>query len=255
MRYSVLLFYALFVFGAVRVDAQIPVQIPGSDRSAEAVARVAPGLQSELLEAGFDWRPDRGRAVFIRIFKTESALEVWLERDDGFRLFKTYRICRWSGDLGPKLREGDRQSPEGFYAVTPDAMNPESDYHLSFNLGFPNAYDAAHGRTGSLLMVHGDCWSVGCYAMATRLLPLGANRNRPIEELWTLMVAAFEAGQPVVPVHIFPFRMTDRAMARHASSPWIGFWRELKGGHDWFERHRRPPSMRVVDGRYLPPPG
>src|SRR5438876_854576 len=104
--------------------------------------------------------------ILVRLFKQEAELEVWKQDRSGrFTLLKTYPICRWSGDLGPKVREGDRQAPEGFYAISPGQMNPQSAYYLSFNTGYPNAFDKALGRTGSQLMVHGDCSSRGCYAM------------------------------------------------------------------------------------------
>ncbi len=195
-------------------------------------------------------RPLLGRAqahpgahVFVRIFKRESELELWLHGADGYRLIKNYPICAWSGRLGPKLKEGDGQAPEGFYRVVRSALNPASRFHLSFNLGYPNAYDRAHGRTGSWLMVHGNCVSIGCYAMT----------DPGIEEIYTLMEAALENGQRAVPVHIFPFRMTDANMARASRSRWIGFWRNLKAGHDLFERTKRPPQVRVRNRSYTFP--
>ena len=145
-----------------------------------------------------------GAAVFIRIFKRESVLEVWLQSGRSFKLFHSYPICNWSGRLGPKLKTGDHQSPEGFYTVARHQLNPGSRYHLAFNLGYPNAYDRAHGRTGKYLMVHGDCVSWGCYAMT----------NPAIDDIYGLMKAAFKRGQKTVKVHIFPFRMTAANMAQ-----------------------------------------
>ncbi len=106
-----------------------------------------------------------GSETFVRIFKQEAVLEVWMKGAEGFRRLHTYPICKHSGFLGPKLKEGDKQAPEGFYAVTAKQLNPGSRHYRAFNLGFPNEYDRAHGRTGSALMVHGGCSSVGCYAM------------------------------------------------------------------------------------------
>jgi murein L,D-transpeptidase YafK len=143
-----------------------------------------------------------GAPVFLRVFKEEAELELWIDTPDGMHLFQTYPICRFSGQLGPKLREGDRQAPEGVYRVTKNSLNPNSSYHLSFNLGFPNAFDRAHGRTGSFLMIHGDCRSIGCYAMT----------DPGIEQIYVLVEAALRAGQPRVDVHAFPFRMTDQRM-------------------------------------------
>jgi murein L,D-transpeptidase YafK len=181
-----------------------------------------------------------GTPVFIRIFKREFELEVWLLRDGRFHRFATYPVCRWSGALGPKIAQGDRQAPEGFYTVDEQALNPASRWHRSFNLGFPNAFDRAHGRTGSLLMVHGGCGSIGCYAMT----------NPVIDEIWRLVTAALRGGQKRFQVQVFPFRMTDGNLDRHAASPLAPFWRELKVGHDLFEADLLPPKVRVCDGRY-----
>ncbi|WP_207787556.1 L,D-transpeptidase family protein [Candidatus Thiosymbion oneisti] len=188
----------------------------------------------------------RGTPVFIRIFKAERELELWMGKAERFTRIKTYPICAFSGALGPKLKEGDRQSPEGFYKVGRGALNPNSAYHLSFNLGFPNAYDRAHQRTGSYLMVHGDCVSIGCYAMT----------NSGIEELYGLVQAALRNGQGQVQVHAFPFRMSAANIDRYSNHEWIDFWRNLKEGYDVFEATLRPPGVRVSGKRYVfdPPP-
>jgi len=233
----------------VGAPAALAEEPPQSARSRTAMARVEPDLRAAVAEAGLPW----GAPVFLRLFKREGELEVWLESAPGapFTLFRTYPVCAASGRLGPKTREGDGQAPEGFYKVPPGAMNPNSSYFLSFNLGYPNAHDRARGWTGSYLMVHGDCVSVGCYAMAKRFLPVGADRNDPISEIWTLMTAAFRAGQPSVAVHAFPFRMTQAAMGRVAPShPWAAFWGELAAGSRAFESTGRPPAISVRDGRY-----
>ena len=182
-----------------------------------------------------------GSPVFMRIFKEENELEVWMKTGPRYDLYKTFRICKYSGGLGPKLRQGDRQSPEGFYRVGASALNPNSQYHLSFNLGFPNEYDRAHGRTGSYLMVHGNCVSIGCYAMT----------DKRIEEIYGLAEAALKNGQDYFQVHSFPFRMTDNNMRRHKLSEWYGFWENLKQGYDKFERERIPPKVMVWDKRYV----
>jgi murein L,D-transpeptidase YafK len=195
-------------------------------------------LAQKLAAAGLK----AGQPVFIRIIKESSELELWMAPTIAMphKLLHTYPICRWSGRLGPKLREGDGQSPEGFYAVTRAALNPHSAYHLSFNLGYPNAYDRAHGRTGSLLMVHGDCKSVGCYAMT----------DAGIDEIYTLVDAALVAGQPNIPVHIFPFRMTDTPMRLRSlgqvfaqSDERTAFWANLKDGWELFETAQMPPAV------------
>ena len=183
----------------------------------------------------------QGQPVYLRIFKQEAVLELWMLGDQGWRLFQSYPICRFSGDLGPKLKQGDRQAPEGFYQVTSAQLNPNSRHHLSFNLGFPNEYDRAHGRTGSFLMVHGGCTSIGCYAMT----------DPAVDDIYGLVSAALRNGQRNVDVHAFPFRMTDTNMARHALSRWIDFWRDLKAGYDLFERGRRVPAITIADKRYV----
>jgi murein L,D-transpeptidase YafK len=212
-------------------------EVPSSPRSREAVSRVEPRLISELRSRGLTL----GSPLFVRIFKDEEELEVWIKHLRTYKLFKTYRICTFSGDLGPKLREGDRQSPEGFYEVRPLQLNPSSAYHLSFNLGFPNRYDRANGRTGSALMVHGSCVSIGCYAMG----------DRSIEEIYALADAAFRAGHPKFDVHIFPFRPTAPNMRRHRGSRWFTFWSDMKVAYDLFERHRRTPLIDVRNRRYV----
>jgi murein L,D-transpeptidase YafK len=184
-----------------------------------------------------------GAPIFIRIFKEESELEIWKQEQASGRyaLLKTYDICAWSGQLGPKLKEGDKQAPEGFYTVTPAQMNPNSSYYLSFNLGFPNSFDRAHGRTGAHLMVHGACSSAGCYAM----------EDEQIAEIYALGRDAFIGGQRAFQVQAFPFRMTPENMARHRDNPNMAFWRMLKEGHDHFEVTRVPPKVEVCDGRYV----
>ncbi len=184
-----------------------------------------------------------GDPVFIRLFKQESELELWMQSGENasYRLLKTYPVCAWSGSLGPKLREGDNQAPEGFYSVSRSALNPNSSYHLSFNIGFPNQYDRAHGRTGSYLMVHGDCVSIGCYAMT----------DAAIEEIYHLIERALINGQENVPVHIFPFRMSEGNLHKNRSSDWSAFWRNLKTGYDAFERKKTPPVMAVDNKRYV----
>ncbi len=180
--------------------------------------------------------------IFIRVFKEELELEVWKQRDDGrFYHFKTYPICNWSGQLGPKLKEGDGQAPEGFYTVAREQMNPNSRYHLAFNLGYPNPFDKSHRRSGDALMIHGGCGSAGCYAMTDALM----------EELYALVRESFAGGQNVVHVHAFPFRMTAANMARHSKSKWRAFWRTLKEGYDYFELARQVPTVAVCNRRYV----
>jgi murein L,D-transpeptidase YafK len=179
--------------------------------------------------------------ILVRIFKKEAELEVWKQASNGqYALLRTLPICRWSGQLGPKVREGDRQAPEGFYTVTPELMNPNSSYYLSFNMGFPNQFDRAHGRTGSHLMVHGSCTSRGCYAMT----------DEAISEVYALAREAFNGGQRGFQVQAFPFRMTAENMATVRYDRNIGFWRNLKEGYDHFEVTRAEPRVEVCGREY-----
>lgn len=180
--------------------------------------------------------------MVVRIFKEESILEVWKKTGSGtYRHFKTYEICAYSGDLGPKFKEGDRQSPEGFYTITPGLMNPRSNYYLAFNTGFPNKFDRVHGRTGSDLMVHGDCSSRGCYAMT----------DAGIAEIYALARETFKGGNTSFQLQIFPFRMTTANMARHATSQHMDFWKDIKEGHDYFELTKSPPVWDVCEKQYI----
>jgi murein L,D-transpeptidase YafK len=180
--------------------------------------------------------------LLIRIYKKEAELEVWKRSTSGrYVRLKTFPICRWSGQLGPKRKEGDRQTPEGFYAVTASQMNPKSKHYLSFDTGFPNAYDRAHGATGSALMVHGTCSSAGCYAMT----------DKGMSEIYALMREALQGGQKAVQLQAYPFRMTAENLVRHRLDPNVAFWRQLKEGSDRFEATGDELAVRVSAGRYI----
>jgi murein L,D-transpeptidase YafK len=212
---------------------QLGYQLPGTPDLEQLDARLA--------EAGLK----RGDAVFMRVFKSEMTLELWMQRGEAFTLFATYPICYWSGRLGPKLQTGDHQAPEGFYTVGKGQLNPNSRWHRSFDLGFPNQFDRGHGRTGSYLMVHGGCSSVGCYAMT----------NGVVDELWRLLTAALDGGQERFGVHIFPFRPTEAHLAAYADHRWAEFLRELKPGYDLFEASRIPPEISICRSAYAARPG
>ncbi len=185
---------------------------------------------------------DKDSPILVRIFKEESEMEVWKKNRSGeFALLKTYPICRWSGDLGPKKKQGDRQAPEGFYTITPGQMNPNSNYYLAFNTGFPNAYDRAWGYTGSDLMVHGDCSSRGCYAMT----------DEQIQEIYALARDSFFGGQRNFQLEAFPFRMTALNMAKHRNNPNFAFWKMIKEGYDHFEATHQEPKVAVCEKRYV----
>ncbi len=228
---------ALLVIGLFLADISLATDLPSTRKSRRVLAKVRPILAKDLLSQGLSL----SSPIFIRIFKKSGELEVWVKNFQKFELFKTYKLCRFSGSLGPKIRLDDCQSPEGFYYVTADQLNPSSQFHMSFNIGYPNSYDRAHGRTGSALMVHGACVSIGCYAIT----------DEKIEEVYTMADAAFRGGQPFFRVHIFPFRMTKKNMEQYKESKWYGFWKNLKQGYDIFENERKPPNVMVRGKKYV----
>ncbi len=181
-----------------------------------------------------------GSPVMIRVFKAESQLEIWMQRDGTYVPFASYPICYWSGTLGPKLREGDRQAPEGFYTITIHQLHDGRRWTRSLDVGYPNVFDEANQRSGSAILVHGGCNSVGCFAMTDRVNA----------EIYELVSAALSAGVVWVPVHVFPFRMTDENFATHAANKWSGFWITLKQGYDLFERTHLPPHIGVCNKYY-----
>ena len=230
------LFYLVGLCAVFIMPAASHAQHPTSARAESAIKNVTPPLTRALEKQSLKI----GQPIFIRIFKASDELELWMKSGDTFTLFKTYPICYFSGELGPKQKTGDRQSPEGFYSVAARQLNPYSRFHLSFNLGYPNAYDRAHGRTGDALMVHGNCVSVGCYAMT----------DKRIEEIYTLADAALRNGQNAFDVHVFPFRLTPKNLKKYADSPWLDFWKNLQQGYDYFEQHQVPPRISVKQKRY-----
>jgi murein L,D-transpeptidase YafK len=199
-------------------------------------------LSSELAAEMEKKNMPKESPILVRIFKEESEFEVWKQDANGqFALLKTYPICRWSGELGPKVKEGDRQAPEGFYAITPGQMNPNSNYYLAFNLGFPNAFDRANDRSGAFLMVHGDCSSAGCYAMT----------DEQIQEIYTLGRDAFLGGQKSFQVQAYPFHMTAANLAKHRNNPAMSFWKNIKEGNDHFMVSRAEPKVDVCEKHYV----
>ncbi|MGL5138431.1 MAG: L,D-transpeptidase family protein, partial [Beijerinckiaceae bacterium] len=180
--------------------------------------------------------------ILVRAFKQESELEVWKQDASGkLALLKTYPMCRWSGQLGPKVREGDRQVPEGIYSFSPGSMNPNSSYYLSFNIGYPNAVDRQLGRTGAHIMVHGDCSSMGCFAMT----------DGQVADIYAITREAFAGGQKDIQIQSFPFRMTAENLAKYRNDPNIGFWKNLKLGDDKFQVTREPVKVAACNGKYV----
>jgi murein L,D-transpeptidase YafK len=220
------------------VNETLAKPLPGPERAKAAADRVRPGLKRGLAALGLHF----GDPVFFRAFKEEKQLEAWVRnRATGrYELFRTWPIAAQSGKPGPKLAEGDGQVPEGFYQVTRPRMKPDSTYHLAFNIGYPNAYDRHHGRTGSLIMIHGNKVSIGCLAMT----------DEKIEEIYTLCDAALSNGGKPVHVHVFPFRMTSARMKMESANKWLDFWKQLEGGYALFEKNRIPPEAGIREGRY-----
>ncbi len=229
------------VLTAAFAAALTPVTCLG-ENSNRLPTKATKKLSPELLLLLRDKKMPVHSLILVRVFKEEAELEVWKQDATGrFQILKTYPICRWSGDLGPKLREGDRQTPEGFYRVTPELMNPHSNYYLSINIGFPNGFDKANNRDGSLLMIHGDCWSSGCYAMT----------DEQISEIYSLARDSFLGAQPSFQVQAYPFRLTPANLARHRNSPNLAFWKMLKIGSDHFETTHLEPRINVCNRRYV----
>jgi murein L,D-transpeptidase YafK len=230
-------FALLAAFGVLSALSLTACQDDPRFSSTRHLTPLPPKLVAQMEEKGMS----KSDPILIRSFKKESEIEVWKRTKSGeYALLKSYPICRWSGQLGPKVREGDRQAPEGFYAINPAQMNPNSSYYLSFDTGYPNAYDRANGYTGSYLMVHGACSSRGCFSMT----------DEQIAEIYALGREAFAGGQRSFQFQSFPFRMTAENMARHRNDPNMAFWKMLKEGSDVFEVSKREPVVGVCGKRY-----
>ncbi|WP_246736285.1 L,D-transpeptidase family protein [Enterovirga aerilata] len=226
---------SLCVVLALALSACQEAKLGGSNRH---LAPIPPATVALMTSKGVS----ASDPILMRSYKKEAEVELWKKAADGkYVHLKTYPICRWSGQLGPKLREGDRQAPEGFYDVTPGAMNPNSSLYLSFNLGYPNEYDREHGRTGAHIMVHGQCSSRGCYAMT----------DEAMSEVYALTREAFASGQRSIQFQSFPFRMTPENLAKHRRDPHIAFWRNLKEGSDEFDVSGEAPRVSVAGGKYV----
>ena len=180
--------------------------------------------------------------VLIRTYKKEAEFEIWKMKADGrYVHFKTFPMCRWSGQLGPKMREGDRQVPEGFYRITPGQMNPTSQYYLSFNVGYPNAYDRSQGASGGSIFVHGACSSAGCFSMT----------DAQIDQIYAVAREAFSGGQQAIQMQSYPFHMNPENLAKYRNDPNIAFWRNLKDGADNFEVSKQDVTVGVCAKHYV----
>ena len=202
--------------------------------ASEQTQAVSQQLKAQLL----------GSPVFIQIFKEERTLELYAKIGNDYRMIDSYRICNFSGGLGPKRREGDFKSPEGFYTIDSRNLQPNSHYYRAINIGFPNAYDQSRGYSGAMLMIHGDCRSIGCYAMT----------DTYIAEIYHFVEAALRNGQSAIKIHIYPFRMTPANMQRHHYSADYAFWQQLQPGYTYFMEHHQPAAVAVVNGQYVVSP-
>ncbi|WP_328517499.1 murein L,D-transpeptidase family protein [Devosia rhodophyticola] len=229
-------FCSIFILGWIALSlAACGGFATGDNRQNQPLSSV---LQASLRNIG----SSPGAPMVIRLFKQEKQVEIWKQSNTGqYRLLKTYEICAFSGNLGPKIKEGDRQSPEGFYTITPGLMNPKSNYYLSFNTGFPNKFDRAWGRTGSDLMLHGDCSSRGCYAMT----------DGGIAEIYALARETFKGGNSSFQLEMFPFKMTATNLAKQSTNPNLGFWKDIKEGYDYFEVTKTPAVWDVCEKQYI----
>ena len=205
-------------------------------------ARAYAPIPSDTLSLMAQKGTNRNAPVLVRAYKKDSEIEIWKQATNGqYVLLKTYPVCRWSGQLGPKKREGDRQVPEGFYTVAAPQMNPNSAYWLSFNVGYPNQLERAMGRNGGDIMVHGTCSSRGCFAMT----------NEQVEEIYAVMREAFQGGQKQVQFQSYPFRMTAENIAKFRHDPNMPFWKNLKEGNDHFEVTKTEPAVGYCGGKYV----
>ncbi len=230
-------------YGALAAAVLFPALLAGcgetpGDFSERAYHPLSPQMLALMQQMG----TTEEAPVLIRAFKKEAEVQIWKMRTDGrYALLKSYPICRWSGQLGPKTREGDRQVPEGFYTITPAQMNPRSNYYLSFNVGYPNTYDRAHGYRGGEIMVHGVCSSAGCFSMT----------DQQIAEIYAIAREAFAGGQPAIQMESFPFHMTAENFAKYRLDPNIAFWKELKVGSDNFEVTKQEVAVGVCNEHYV----
>ena len=228
------LLFALLLLFSLAAGGQ--TTIPDSKRAADIRQKMWPRLQKELKTRGLK----EDQPVFIRIIKETGILQLWVLSDKEYELFKSYEVCNYSGGLGTKTHDGDNKSPEGYYTITPGQLHPNSEYHLAINIGYPNPLERQLRYTGDAIMIHGDCASIGCYAMTDPI----------IEEIYTMVYQAFAHGQKSIQLSIVPFKMDDEHMKTYASSPNYPFWKNLKEGYDLFQKTHIPPVVTVNNKTY-----
>jgi len=234
----VYLLFSIFSFSGMNAQS-FKAEQQKAPRVKAAYAEKWEGLKAEMKKKNMD---PNGFELFIRVFKHEKLVEVWLkpQNEKEYRLFKTYPICYYSGDLGPKRKQGDGQVPEGFYSIA--VFNPYSSYHLSLGVSYPNASDKIIGKSnlGGDIMIHGNCLSIGCIPITDVF----------IKELYVLAVEAKNAGQAGIPVHIFPIRMDAAGMAYlnstyESNAALQAFWKNIQTGYAHFEEKKKLPKVSV----------
>ena len=214
-------------------------RLSGKRRVALARKNKLAVVKKLMTDAGLKWPP---RQVLLRAYKHEKMMEVWASdrRKGPLKRLANYAICSLSGGPGPKLREGDGQVPEGFYYL--NFYHSRSTFFLAMRVNYPNRRDRKLKRTGSAIMIHGNCVSIGCLAMS----------DERIQELWLITTAARRRGK--LAVHIFPTCELARAIKAAKDPSLAAFWTNLKQGMDLFDKDRKPRKWTVgPKGEYLFP--
>ncbi len=221
---------------AVFVPFIASAETPTKSWHPESVAAREADLSQEFEAKGLKL----GSSVFLRVYKQTSEMELWVQRGPRYELFKIYRICRWSGGLGPKFYEGDRQSPEGVYRITASDLIVNQRWDRAMEINYPNSFDRENGRSGSHILIHGKCGSIGCFAI----------QDQNVEEVYGAVRAALHNGQAYVPVLALPFRFSALAPDKEDTLQMNEFWGDLRRADLLFERDRLPPVAWICDGRY-----
>ena len=227
----------------------VPLFLPGKFKEQQLTferVRTAYDQKWETLQKFLNFNGLKpGFEMYLAAYKKEGKLEVWLKNkeEQRYKLFRTYDFCAHSGTLGPKIKEGDRQTPEGFYKIS--AFNPKSNFYLSLGINYPNAVDLARSGTakpGTDIYIHGNCVTIGC-------IPITDDK---IKEVYILAIEAKNGGQENIPVHIFPFKMSkENLLAQKTKFPQhYEFWKELEPAYSWFEQHRTLKEISQAKGRY-----
>jgi len=247
MRQCIIINIILFFF-TITSTAQRPPDFKLFTRTQDPLNKVEDSVKKQFERQNLNWPP---ASLYIRSFKYDRQLEIWVQNNtnEPYKLFKTYKVCMQSGTMGPKRMEGDYQVPEGFYYI--NEFNPNSVYHLSLGLNYPNASDRILSdsiRPGSAIYIHGNCVSTGC-------IPIS---DAPIEELFVLASAVKAAGQEFIPVHVFPVKYSvkkslDFLNASIQNNAYLQhFNANLRRGYDYFETKKKLPIIMVnKEGEYV----